>query len=186
MSQNANHSDDEEIFTFACTWGRIKEFLADYGEVPTDVNAEALLAALGNGDIEIGMDSLFGGACDVVDNRLHEALGAELPDKPWYDRPNGRWVYDREEPAGHHDTDENEPWYGRECHIGERLTRHGRGQERCCNTCSQCGRHVCERHTARCFRCGSIVCSEDTFGTPAGEWECAECHLGHITDPAIG
>jgi len=116
------------------------------------------------------------GVYDEVEGQLYEALTDDLPDKPWYDRPNGKWVYDREEPADHHDEGEDEPWYGTYCHAGE----HSSGNQCwCCNTCSQCGRHMCESCTVRCGTCGSIVCDDDAYETPDGEWECVECELKH-------
>lgn len=114
MSDTVKHSDDEEIVTLTYTWGQVKNFLHEHGRPATTRNAEALVAACGRGNrIENGMDSLFNGAYDEVEGQLYEALTDDLPDKPWYDRPNGKWVYDREEPADHHDEGEDEPWYAR-------------------------------------------------------------------------
>lgn len=97
MSDTVKHSDDEEIVTLAYTWGQVKNFLHEHGRPATTRNAEALVAACGRGNrIENGMDSLFNGAYDEVEGQLYEALTDDLPDKPWYDRPNGKWVYDRE------------------------------------------------------------------------------------------
>lgn len=111
MSDTVKHSDDEEIVTLTYTWGQVKNFLHEHGRPATTRNAEALVAACGRGNrIENGMDSLFNGAYDEVEGQLYEALTDDLPDKPWYDRPNGKWVYDREEPADHHDEGEDEPW----------------------------------------------------------------------------
>lgn len=177
MSDTVKHSDDEEIVTLTYTWGQVKNFLHEHGRPATTRNAEALVAACGRGNrIENGMDGLFNGAYDEVEGQLYEALTDDLPDKPWYDRPNGKWVYDREEPADHHDEGEDEPWYGTYCHVGE----HSSGNQCwCCNTCSQCGRHMCESCTVRCGTCGSIVCDDDAYETPDGEWECVECELKH-------
>lgn len=75
------------------------------------------------------------------------------------------------EPADHHDADEDEAWYGTYCHVGI----HGGNQCWCCNTCSQCGRHMCEACTVRCSTCGSVICSNDARETKDGEWECVEC-----------
>lgn len=144
MSDTVKHSDDEEIVTLTYTWGQVKNFLHEHGRPATTRNAEALVAACGRGNrIENGMDSLFNGAYDEVEGQLYEALTDDLPDKPWYDRPNGKWVYDREEPADHHDEGEDE-------------------------SC-----------TVRCGTCGSIVCDDDAYETPDGEWECVECELKH-------
>ena len=74
--------------------------------------------------------------------------------------------------ADHHDDGEAESWYGKYCHVGVHLNGN---QCRCCNTCSQCGRHMCEECTVRCCTCGSIVCDRDALETPEGEWECVEC-----------
>lgn len=177
MSDTVKHSDDEEIVTLTYTWGQVKNFLHEHGRPATTRNAEALVAACGRGNrIENGMDSLFNGAYDEVEGQLYEALTDDLPDKSWYDRPNGEWVYDREEPADHHDEGEDEPWYGTYCHIG----KHSSGNQCwCCNTCSQCGRHMCESCTVRCGTCGSIVCDDDAHETTDGEWECVECKLKH-------
>ena len=121
---------------------------------------------------ETGKDNLFCDAYDEIEQCLCISLDADnLPDKPWYDRPNGEWVYDREEPADHHDADEDEAWYGTYCHVGI----HGGNQCWCCNTCSQCGRHMCEACTVRCSTCGSVICSNDARETKDGEWECVEC-----------
>lgn len=111
------------------------------------------------------------GGCATDSNA--EALLAECGNGN--DRPNGEWVYDREEPADHHDADEDEAWYGTYCHVGI----HGGNQCRCCNTCSQCGRHMCEACTVRCSTCGSIVCNNDASETKDGEWECVECDREH-------
>lgn len=150
MSDTVKHSDDEEIVTLTYTWGQVKNFLHEHGRPATTRNAEALVAACGRGNrIENGMDSLFNGAYDEVEGQLYEALTDDLPDKPWYDRPNGKWVYDREEPADHHDEGEDEPWYGTYCHVGE----HSSGNQCwCCNTCSQCGRHMCMHRPLRHVR----------------------------------
>lgn len=177
MNDAVKHSDDEGIVSLTYTWGQVRSFLYEHGRPATTRNAEALVAACGRGNrIENGMDSLFNGAYDEVEGQLYKALTDDLPDKPWYDRPNGKWVYDREEPADHHDEGEDEPWYGTYCHIGE----HSSGNQCwCCNTCSQCGRHMCESCTVRCGTCGSIVCDDDAYETPDGEWECVECELKH-------
>ena len=99
MSDTVKHSDDEEIVTLTYTWGQVKNFLHEHGRPATTRNAEALVAACGRGNrIENGMDSLFNGAYDEVEGQLYEALTDDLPDKPWYDRPNGKWVYDVRNP----------------------------------------------------------------------------------------
>lgn len=36
---------------------------------------------------------------------------------------------------------------------------------------------MCESCTVRCGTCGSIVCDDDAYETPDGEWECVECEL---------
>lgn len=172
MNDSIKHSDDEVVCTVTYTWGQVKTFLKEHGRCATDSNAEALLAECGNGSIETGKDNLFCDAYDEIEQCLCISLDADnLPDKPWYDRPNGEWVYDREEPADHHDADEDEAWYGTYCHVGI----HGGNQCWCCNTCSQCGRHMCEACTVRCSTCGSIVCNNDASETKDGEWECVEC-----------
>ena len=135
-----------------------------------------MLAECGNGSIETGKDNLFCDTYDEIEQCLYTSLTtASLPDRPWYDRPNSEWVYDREEPADHHDADEDEAWYGTYCHVGI----HGGNQCWCCNTCSQCGRHMCEACTVRCSTCGSIVCNNDASETKDGEWECVECDREH-------
>ena len=176
MNDSIKHSDDEVVCTVTYTWGQVKTFLKEHGGCATDSNAEALLAECGNGSIDTGKDNLFCDAYDEIEQCLYTSLTtASLPDKPWYDRPNGEWVYDREEPADHHDADEDEAWYGTYCHVGI----HGGNQCRCCNTCSQCGRHMCEACTVRCSTCGSIVCNNDASETKDGEWECVECDREH-------
>ena len=172
MNDSIKHSDDEVVCAVTYTWGQVKTFLKEHGGCATDSNAEALLAECGNGSIETGKDNLFCDAYDEIEQCLCISLDADnLPDRPWYDRPNGEWVYDREEPADHPDADEDEAWYGTYCHVGI----HGGNQCRCCNTCSQCGRHMCEACTVRCSTCGSIVCNNDASETKDGEWECVEC-----------
>lgn len=172
MNDSIKHSDDEVVCTVTYTWGQVKTFLKEHGGCATDSNAEALLAECGNGSIETGKDNLFCDAYDEIEQCLCISLDADnLPDKPWYDRPNGEWVYDRGEPADHHDADEDEAWYGTYCHVGI----HGGNQCWCCNTCSQCGRHMCEACTVRCSTCGSVICSNDARETKDGEWECVEC-----------
>ena len=119
MNDSIKHSDDEVVCTVTYTWGQVKTFLKEHGGCATDSNAEALLAECGNGSIETGKDNLFCDAYDEIEQCLCISLDADnLPDKPWYDRPNGEWVYDREEPADHHDADEDEAWYGTYCHVG--------------------------------------------------------------------
>ena len=119
MNDSIKHSDDEVVCTVTYTWGQVKTFLKEHGGCATDSNAEALLAECGNGSIETGKDNLFCDAYDEIERCLCISLDADnLPDKPWYDRPNGEWVYDREEPADHHDADEDEAWYGTYCHVG--------------------------------------------------------------------
>ena len=174
MNDAVKHSDDEEIVSLTYTWGQVKRFLLEHGRPATDRNVDALVAACGGVDdsIENGMKSLFNGAYDEVEGQLLCALQNDLPDKPWYDRPNSEWVYDHEKPADYHDDGEDESWYGTYCHIGVHLTGN---QCRCCNTCSQCGRHMCEECTVRCCTCGSSVCDRDARETPEGEWECVEC-----------
>lgn len=179
MNDSIKHSDDEVVCAVTYTWGQVKTFLKEHGGCATDSNAEALLAECGNGSIETGKDNLFCDAYDEIEQCLCISLDADnLPDKPWYDRPNGEWVYDREEPADHHDADEDEAWYGTYCHVGI----HGGNQCRCCNTCSQCGRHMCEACTVRCSTCGSIVCNNDASETKDGEWECVECDREHDSE----
>lgn len=177
MNDSIKHSDDEVVCAVTYTWGQVKTFLKEHGGYATDSNAEALLAECGNGSIDTGKDNLFCDAYDEIEQCLYTSLTtASLPDKPWYDRPNGEWVYDREEPADHHDADEDEAWYGTYCHVGIHLNGN---QCWCCNTCSQCGRHMCEACTVRCSTCGSIVCSNDARETKDGEWECVECDREH-------
>lgn len=178
MNDAVKHSDDEEIVSLTYTWGQVKRFLLEHGRPATDRNVDALVAACGGFDdsIENGKESLFNGAYDEVEGQLLCALQNDLPDKPWYDRPNSEWVYDHEKPADYHDDGEDESWYGTHCHIGVHLTGN---QCRCCNTCSQCGRHMCEECTVRCCTCGSIVCGRDARETPEGEWECVECECEH-------
>lgn len=172
MDDSIKHSDDDEVCAVTYTWGQVKTFLKEHGRCATDSNAEALLAECGNGSIETGKDNLFCDAYDEIEQCLYTSLTtASLPDKPWYDRPNSEWVYDREEPADYHDDGEAESWYGTYCHVGI----HGGNQCWCCNTCSQCGRHMCEACTVRCSTCGSIVCNNDARETKDGEWECVEC-----------
>lgn len=119
MNDSIKHSDDEVVCTVTYTWGQVKTFLKEHGRCATDSNAEALLAECGNGSIETGKDNLFCDTYDEIEQCLYTSLTtASLPDRPWYDRPNGEWVYDREEPADHHDADEDEAWYGTYCHVG--------------------------------------------------------------------
>lgn len=109
MNDSIKHSDDEVVCAVTYTWGQVKTFLKEHGGCATDSNAEALLEECGNGSIETGKDNLFCDAYDEIEQCLCISLDADnLPDKPWYDRPNGEWVYDREEPADHHDADEDE------------------------------------------------------------------------------
>uniref|UniRef100_UPI00399AE476 hypothetical protein n=1 Tax=Bifidobacterium adolescentis TaxID=1680 RepID=UPI00399AE476 len=177
MDDSIKHSNDEEVCAVTYTWGQVKTFLKEHGRCATDANAEALLAECGCGNIEGGKDNLFCDAYDEIEQCLYTSLTtASLPDKPWYDRPNGVWVYNREKPADYHDDGEDEPWYGTYCHIG----KHSSGNQCwCCNTCSQCGRHMCEACTVRCSTCGSIVCNNDASETKDGEWECVECVREH-------
>lgn len=177
MDDSIKHSDDDEVCAVTYTWGQVKTFLKEHGRCATDSNAEALLAECGNGSIDTGKDNLFCDAYDEIEQCLYTSLTtARLPDRPWYDRPNGEWVYDREKPADYHDDGEAESWYGTYCHIG----KHSSGNQCwCCNTCSQCGRHMCEACTVRCSTCGSIVCNNDASETKDGEWECVECDREH-------
>ena len=134
MNDTVKHSDDEAIVSLTYTWGMVGGFLLEHGRPATDRNIEALVAACGFDDrIENGMDSLFNGAYDEVEGQLYDAMPENLPDKPWYDRPNGEWVYNREKPADHHDNGEDESWYGTYCHVGNHLNGN---QCWCCNTCS--------------------------------------------------
>ena len=177
MNDTVKHSDDEAIVSLTYTWGMVGGFLLEHGRPATDRNIEALVAACGFDDrIENGMDSLFNGAYDEVEGQLYDAMPENLPDKPWYDRPNGEWVYNREKPADHHDNGEDESWYGTYCHVGNHLNGN---QCWCCNTCSQCGRHMCEECTVSCCTCGSIVCDNDAHENSNGEWECVECEREH-------
>ena len=94
MNDSIKHSDDEVVCTVTYTWGQVKTFLKEHGGCATDSNAEALLAECGNGSIETGKDNLFCDAYDEIERCLCISLDADnLPDKPWYDRPNGEWVY---------------------------------------------------------------------------------------------
>lgn len=132
MDDSIKHSDDDEVCAVTYTWGQVKTFLKEHGRCATDSNAEALLAECGNGSIDTGKDNLFCDAYDEIEQCLYTSLTtASLPDRPWYDRPNSEWVYDREEPADHHDADEDEAWYGTYCHVGVHLNGN---QCRCCNT----------------------------------------------------
>lgn len=106
----------------------------------------------------------------LVDNGVEVV---PMPRVPWFDRPNGEWVHDRPEPAGHDDLDDDQPWYGTPCRI---RGGHTDGQGLCCNTCAICGCHMCEEHTTRCVTCGAIVCDDDSQDDGEyGEWECDEC-----------
>ena len=90
MNDSIKHSDDEVVCTVTRTWGQVKTFLKEHGGYATDSNAEALLAECGNGSIETGKDNLFCDAYDEIEQCLYTSLTtASLPDKPWYDRPNG-------------------------------------------------------------------------------------------------
>ena len=122
MNDTVKHSDGEAIVSLTYTWGMVGGFLLEHGRPATDRNIEALVVACGFDDrIENGMDSLFNGAYDEVEGQLYDAMPENLPDKPWYDRPNGEWVYNREKPADHHDDGEDESWYGTYCHVGNHL-----------------------------------------------------------------
>ena len=104
MDDSIKHSNDEEVCAVTYTWGQVKTFLKEHGRCATDANAEALLAECGCGNIEGGKDNLFCDAYDEIEQCLYTSLTtASLPDKPWYDRPNGVWVYNREKPADYHD-----------------------------------------------------------------------------------
>lgn len=94
MDDSIKHSNDEEVCAVTYTWGQVKTFLKEHGRCATDANAEALLAECGCGNIEGGKDNLFCDAYDEIEQCLYTSLTtASLPDKPWYDRPNGVWVY---------------------------------------------------------------------------------------------
>ena len=98
----------------------------------------------------------------------------EQPHARWYDRPAGIWRDTPRDPGTSEDPDEHEPWYGTNCTTGPHTPDDP--QQGCCNTCASCARHMCETHTARCDRCGSITCDqcarprEDNTG-----WLCPEC-----------
>ena len=98
----------------------------------------------------------------------------EQPPARWYDRPAGVWRDTPRDPNTPEDPDEHEPWYGTPCTTGPHTPDDP--QQGCCNTCTSCARHMCETHTARCDRCGSITCDQCAHAREDGTgWLCPEC-----------